>query len=278
MRFSLLCCAILFAGLNSGFSQNIIIGSYNIRFDSRGDSGNLWENRAPSVSALIRFHDFDIIGTQEGLLHQLQDMQKELPAYHYFGAGRDDAKTKGEHSAIFYKKEKFAVLDSGNFWLSETPDKPGFGWDAKHNRICSWLKLKDKKRKKAVFVFNVHFDHQGVVARNESSKLILKKIQEIAGKNPVILTGDFNGNPASSWYQLIATSNNVKDAYTLAADPYKPNGSFNAFRTGSITQDLIDHIFVSKQFSVKRFGVLTDTYFGKFPADHFPVLAELSWR
>ncbi len=278
MRLILLSCCILFTSLGSVFSQNLIVGSYNIRLDSKGDSGNLWKDRAPYVSALIRFHDFDIVGTQEGFFNQLQDMQKDLPVYSYYGVGRDDAKTKGEHSAIFYKKEKFTVLDSGNFWLSETPEKPGFGWDAKHNRICSWLQLKDKKKKKTFFVFNVHFDHQGVVARNESSKLILKKIQEIAGNKPVVLTGDFNGNHTSSWYQLIANSSNLKDAYTLATDPYKPNGSFNAFRASSINQDLIDHIFISKSFTVKRFGILTDTYFGKFPADHFPVLTELSWK
>lgn len=257
------------------FSQTLITGTFNLRYDNPRDSGNLWIDRAPVAAALIRFHQFDIVGTQEGLTNQLQDLQKNLPEYSYYGIGRDDGQLKGEHSAIFYKKDKFIVSDSGDFWLSEHPEKPGFGWDARNNRICSWLKMKEKKSKKTFYVFNVHFDHRGVEARKESSKLILKKIQDIAGANPVILTGDFNGNHQAEWYVTISTSQLLKDALDHVNKPYMNNGSFNNFQTNNPSNDIIDHIFVTKHFSVKRYGILTDTYHGKFPSDHYPVLTEL---
>ncbi len=267
----LLCCCFV----KAGFSQTIITGTFNLRYDNPKDSGNLWKDRAPVAASLIRFHQFDIVGTQEGLKNQLEDLQKSLPDYAYYGVGRDDGKSKGEHSAIFYKKQKFVLVDSGDFWLSETPDKPGFGWDAKLNRICSWIKLKEKDSKKTFYVFNVHYDHQGVQARKESSKLILQKIKEIAGDQPTVLTGDFNGNHQSEWYLSLKESGLVKDVLWQVDKPYINNGSFNSFKTNNPSKDIIDHIFVTKHFSVKRYGILTDTYHGKFPSDHYPVLTEL---
>ncbi len=259
----------------SAISQTIVTGTFNLRYDNPKDSGNLWKERAPVAAALIRFHQFDIVGTQEGLRNQLDDLQKGLPEYTWYGIGRDDGKSKGEHSAIFYKKEKFNVVDSGDFWLSEHPEKPGFGWDAKINRICSWLKLKEKSSKKTFFVFNVHYDHRGIEARKESSKLIMQKIETIAGNQPVLLTGDFNGNHQSEWYTFINNSSLLKDALLQVKNPYVSNGSFNSFQANNPSKDIIDHIFISKHFSVARYGILTDTYHGRFPSDHYPVLAEL---
>jgi len=276
-RFFLILLASFAVTFNC-YSQTLTVGTFNLRYDNPRDSGNLWKDRAPVAAALIRFHDFDIVGTQEGLKNQLEELQRNLPDFSYYGIGRDDGQAKGEHSAIFYRKSLFNVLDSGSFWLSTTPDKPGPGWDAKLNRICSWLKLQTKKGKKTFYMFNVHYDHQGVEARKESSKLILQKIQQIAAKQPVMFTGDFNGNHQSEWYLSIKNSGIVKDAYTLAADPYVNNGSFNSFRTNNPSNDIIDHIFVTDQFTVKKYGVLTDTYHGRFPSDHFPVLVKVELK
>lgn len=256
-------------------AQQITIGTFNIRYDNPGDTGNLWINRAPIVANLIRFHKFDVLGVQEGLKNQLDDITNALPEYARYGKGRDDGKEAGEHSAIYYKKDRFKLVKSGDFWLSETPDVPGKGWDATCcNRICSWVYLEDLKTKKQFYAFNVHFDHQGVVARIESSKLILKKINEIAGNKPVLLTGDFNGGRDSEWYKLIATSTVLTDVHSKVKFPYANNASFSSFKT-PLGQGVIDHIFMSKQFTATRWGILTDTYFGKFPSDHFPILAEV---
>ncbi|MDN3551510.1 endonuclease/exonuclease/phosphatase family protein [Mucilaginibacter aquaedulcis] len=258
-------------------AQNLIVGTYNLRYANARDTGNMWVNRAPIIASLIRFHDFDVFGTQEGLLNQLQDINAALPQYERYGLGRDDGKDAGEHSAIFFKKERFKLLNKGDFWLSQTPEKPSLGWDATCcNRICSWVYLQDKLTKKKFYFFNAHYDHQGKVAREESSKLILDKIKTIAGKEPAIFTGDFNGSHESSWYQRVATSGIMFDTYTKVEHPYANNASFNGFRNSVPGTEIIDHVFVSPAFNVKRWGILTDTYHGKFPSDHFPVLAEVA--
>lgn len=257
-------------------AQQYTVGSYNLRFDNPSDSGNLWVNRAPVVAALIRFHEYDILGTQEGLLNQLQDINKALPEYERYGIGRDDGKDAGEHSAIFFKKDKFELLQKGDFWLSETPEKPSRGWDSRCcNRICTWVKLKDKKSGKQFFFFNAHYEYEGQ-GRVESSKLILQKIKTIAAGLPVLLSGDFNGSHETEWYQLLANSVELKDSYKQVTTPYAVNASYNGFGRNQAGNDIIDHVFVSRQFKVTKWGILTDSYHGKYPSDHFPVLVRVS--
>ncbi|MES2650789.1 MAG: endonuclease/exonuclease/phosphatase family protein [Bacteroidota bacterium] len=274
MKFKfLLTFALLFAVLTTVNAQSFNVATFNIRYDNPRDSGNLWVNRAPIATNLIRFHDFDVFGVQEGLKNQIDDMSAALPEYARYGKGRDDGKEAGEHSVIYYKKDKFKLLKSGDFWLSATPNIPGKGWDATCcNRICSWVYLENTDSKKKFYLFNVHFDHQGVIARKESGKLMVQKIKEIAGNEAVLLTGDLNGVRESEWYQTIANSGIVKDAYLDVKFPYQNNSSSNGFRTPR-GMGVIDHIFMSKQFSATRWGILTDTYFGKYPSDHFPVMA-----
>ncbi|MFD2932725.1 endonuclease/exonuclease/phosphatase family protein [Spirosoma flavum] len=267
---------LLFAGmlaLQTSFAQKsepITVATYNIRYQNKSDGPNAWENRKENVKALIRYHEFDLFGTQEGLREQLNDIA-ELNEYAFFGAGRDDGKEAGEHSAIFYKKDRFKVLQSGNFWLSETPDKPGKGWDATCcNRICSWVKLNDLKTKKEFYFFSVHFDHQGVEARRQSGKLMVEKIKEIAKNVPVILVGDFNSTPETEQIQSIQGL--LKDSRTVTAmPPYGPEGTFNSFKFDAPMDKRIDYIFVSKQFNVLKYGVLTDAKEQRYPSDHQPV-------
>lgn len=277
MKFRILfLITILLTAVTSVNAQSFKVASFNIRFDNPRDSGNLWVNRAPVVSNLIRYHDFDIFGVQEALKNQLNDISAALPQYAIYGKGRDDGKDAGEHSSIYYRKDMFKLLNSGDFWLSATPEVPGKGWDATCcNRICSWVYLEDVKSKKKFYVFNVHFDHQGIVARQESGKLMIQKIKEIAGSAPVLLTGDFNGNRESEWYKALANSGIVRDTYKEVKYPYENNSSMNGFRTPR-GMGVIDHIFMSKHFSASRWGILTDTYFGRFPSDHFPVAATVS--
>ena len=257
-------------------AQTFNIATYNIRYDNPSDTGNLWHDRASRVSGLIRFHDFDVFGVQEALKNQLDDISNSLPQYARYGKGRDDGKESGEHAAIYYKKDKFKLLKSGDFWLSETPEIPGKGWDAKCcNRICSWVYLEALESGKKFFLFNVHFDHQGVIARIESGKLMIEKIKAIAGNQPVIFMGDLNGGRDSEWYQKIASSGILKDTYHDVQFPYENNSSFSAFKTPE-GNTVIDHIFSSSQIKASRWGILTDSYFGKFPSDHFPVMITIS--
>ncbi|MHA4845905.1 endonuclease/exonuclease/phosphatase family protein [Flavitalea antarctica] len=269
------CCLFMFATQ----AQLLKVATFNVRYDNKRDTGNLWVDRAPVVSALIRFHDFDIFGTQEALKNQLDDISQALPEYTRYGLGRDDGKDKGEHSAIYFKSGEFKLLKSGDFWLSETPDKPSLGWDATCcNRISSWVQLQHKKSGKKFYVFNAHFDHQGVKARKESAILILKKIKEIAAGQPVIFTGDLNGSQTSEWYLTLANSDMLTDSYKGVKYPYANNASFNSFGRARKGYEIIDHIFISKHFAPSKWGILTDTYHGKFPSDHFPVVAYLTLK
>jgi len=260
-------------------AQLLKVATYNLRYDNKRDSGNLWSERAPVVANLIRFHEFDVFGTQEGLKNQLDDISTALPEYSRFGIGRDDGKEKGEHSAVFFKRSEFKLLRGGNFWLSQTPDTPSLGWDATCcNRIASWVYLQHIKSGKKFYFFNAHFDHQGVVARKESSGLILKKIRQIAGKEPVIFTGDLNGSQTSEWYLELANSGILKDSYKAVKNPYVNNASFNAFGAAKKSYEIIDHIFTSNHFTISKWGILTDTYHGKFPSDHFPVVSFITLK
>ena len=186
-------------------NKSIIVATYNLRQNNAHDGINAWPNRKEEVKSLILYHDFDIFGTQEGFIGQLNDLL-EMKEFAYTGHGREDGKDAGEHSAIFYRKDRFKLLQNGDFWLSETPDKPGLGWDATCcNRICSWAKFRDMETSIEFFFFCVHFDHQGVVARKESGKLMVKKIQEIAGKYPVFCVGDFNSTPETEQIKTMQT-------------------------------------------------------------------------
>lgn len=267
---------VLLVGImfQSAFAQKntpVTIATYNIRYNNPGDSLNAWPHRKENVKALIRFHEFDIFGTQEGLIDQIKGLA-EMNEFAYTGKGRDDGKEAGEHSAIFYRKNRFKLLASGDFWLSETPEKPGKGWDAKCcNRICSWGKFQDMLTKKTFYFFSVHFDHQGVIARRESGKLMVKKIKEIAGNTPVICVGDFNSTPETEQIQTMQTL--LNDAYNVTAEPpYGPVGTFNAFKFEAPMKHRIDYIFVSPAIKVLKYGVLTDAKDQRYPSDHQPVM------
>jgi endonuclease/exonuclease/phosphatase family metal-dependent hydrolase len=261
------------------FSQDFTVATFNIRYQNDGDTGNLWVQRAALVTSLIRFHQFDVFGTQEGLRNQLTDIQKTLPEYDFYGAGRDDGKDKGEHSAIFFRKDRFTLLKNGDFWLSQTPDQPSLGWDATCcNRICSWVYLTDKKSGKNFYFFNAHFDHQGKIARVESSKLILQRIASIAGNEPVIFSGDLNGDQQSEPYKILDSSEIIHDSFRQVNFPYSNNGTFNGFGSNLFSSSIIDHIFVSHHFLTDRWGILSDTFHGKYPSDHFPVVAQVKFK
>ena len=269
--FTILLCLSQFAFAQKTTSINI--GSYNIRYDNKGDGINAWPNRKENVKGLIKFHDIEIFGVQEALIGQLKDIS-ELTDFTYIGKGRDDGKEAGEHSAIFYKKDRFKLLKSGDFWLSETPDKPGKGWDATCcNRICSWGKFQDLNTKKEFYFFNVHFDHQGVEARRQSGFLMTKKIKEIAGNSSTILTGDFNSTPETEQIKTIQTI--LSDSREVTKQPaYGPEGTFNSFKFDAPMDKRIDYIFVSKNIDVLKYGVLTDAKEQRYPSDHQPVLIQ----
>ncbi len=252
----------------------INVASYNLRLNTASDGENAWPNRSDMVIDLIRYHEFDIIGTQEAFHGQIQDLLT-MEEFAYTGSGRDDGLQGGEHAAIFYKKERFDLLQSGDFWLSETPDKPSLGWDATCcHRVCSWAQFLDKENGISFFVFNAHFDHEGVIARKESGKLMVKKIREIAGDHPVIFCGDLNSTPETE--QIKHITGFLQDAYVISiTKPYGPVGTFSGFSLNAPLKNRIDYVFVSDDFKVAKYGALTDFQDNRFPSDHLPVAVKL---
>ncbi len=257
----------------SSQTAQLTITSYNLRMDTPNDKEDAWPNRKEMVKSIFTFYDWDICGTQEGFKHQLDGIL-ELNNYSYIGVGRDDGVDAGEHSAIIYKKDKFTVLDKGNFWFSQTPEVPSKGWDATCcNRICSWGKFLDKTSGKSFFVFNVHYDHQGREARRESSKLLLKRIKSIAGASPVFVTGDFNASPSNEPIQIIYNDGLLADSKQIVkSKPFGTNGTFNSFKVSNASNERIDYVWVSKNISVQKYGVINHIERGHFPSDHFPVM------
>lgn len=282
-KFLLLLCILSCSYLAN--AQKMTVATYNLRNDANSDdakNGNGWQQRLPEICNLIKYHNFDIFGTQEGLYHQLENIKEQLPELDYMGVGRDDGKQAGEYSAIFYKKNKYKLLSSGNFWLADNSSKPNLGWDAVCIRICSWGKFKEKESGKVFYFFNLHTDHVGVKARREGAKLVLEKIKKIAGKQPTILTGDFNVDQDNESYVYLDTSDLLRDSYNLSPIKYANNGTFNSFNLTRKTNERIDHIFLSKNFRVIRYGILTDIYWDKnsvprIPSDHYPVVAEVEF-
>ena len=268
---------VLFVALST-VSGQINVLSFNIRYDNPKDAENNWKYRKDHVAALINYYEADLIGMQEVLKSQLDDLEMALPAFNWLGVGRDDGKEAGEFSPIFYNRAKFEELASSTFWLSETCDVPGkMGWDAVCNRVVTWVKLKQKSSGKVFFLFNTHFDHKGSVARSESAKLILQKIEEIATGFPVLLTGDFNCVPGSDPYQTLTAEEALTDAFVASRSPhYGPKGTYNGFRmTEKDDERRIDMVFARGEVTVLKHAVLTDSKGGRFPSDHFPVLVEV---
>ena len=151
-------------------ASTLRVMTYNIRVDTPDDGINRWNLRKQRVFNLIQHYQPDLIGVQEGLAHQVADLQGAFPFYNWYGVGRDDGNDKGEFSAIFYRADVFELRESGTFWLSETPDQPGSkGWDAALPRVCSWVKLKDRRNNQTIYHFNTHLDHAGQIAGRQSA-------------------------------------------------------------------------------------------------------------
>ena len=251
---------------------NII--TYNIRMNTPDDGVNAWPLRKEKVISLLNFHKADIFNVQEALPEQMDDLTTLMPEFDHVGVGRDDGKRAGEHMAIFYRKSRFEKLSDGMFWLSETPDKPGFGWDAACNRTCTWIKLKDKITKKSFLVLDTHLDHRGMKAREEGVKLILSRIPEINRENlPLIFTGDFNlvkeSGPVKA---ILGVLNDARDK--SISPPYGPEGTSGGFAVREKSRT-IDFIFINQKVTVLRHGVLSDSFGMFYPSDHLPVLAEV---
>ena len=287
MKKPILALLLLALTTPAAHAQELTVGSYNIRNRNSADSlrGDVWTRRCRVLCDLVNWEQPDVFGAQEVLHRQLGDMLQNLDGYDYIGVGRDDGRQEGEYSAIFYKKERLRLLDSGNFWLNETPDRPALGWDAACIRICSWGRFLDLRSQKEFLFLNLHMDHVGKVARREAAKLVSQRIEQMAeGRRLTVLTGDFNVDQDDEIYTLFTQSGLLKDSYEAARLRFAENGTFNDFRGDRFTTSRIDHIFVSQAAHVEAYAVRTDCYWTRepddsfrrrTPSDHYPVFARV---
>lgn len=268
---------IISIGLFNNISgQSFKVITYNIRYDNPKDEENRWDNRKDFLTDQIKFYEPDFLGTQEGLAHQVSFIDSTLSQYKYIGVGRNDGNSEGEFCAIFFNSEKFNLIINSTFWLSETPDVPSKGWDASLNRICTYGLFENGNTKEKLWVFNTHFDHRGVQARSNSSKLIIKKIRELNKDNyQIVFMGDLNLEPESEAIRYL--SSELTDTKTANSKVvFGPTGTYNGFKFNQPVFRRIDYIFVSKgNVEVVKYAVLSDSKECRYPSDHLPVYAEI---
>lgn len=276
-------CLFVFCHLQAQ-ETDLNVMSFNIRYANPEDGENYWPNRRIQLASMIQFYEADIIGIQEALRVQLDDLMRLLPEYKWIGVCRTDGTTQpdpdNEFSAILYKEDVFEVIQESTFWLSDKPDVVGsVGWDAALPRIATWAEFKHQDSGKSFFFFNTHFDHRGEQARVESARLIIDRTKQIAGKAPIILTGDFNALPSSDPYQTLTQKSNplaFRDAIDTSREPhFGPLSTFNGFKFPEKKGVRIDYIFIKNAVKVLKHAILAATWNGKWPSDHLPVLAKI---
>ncbi len=250
--------------------KELKVMTFNIRYGTANDGENSWQFRKENVVRTINNFNPDLLGLQEALQIQIDEFLKRMPAYSCLGVGRDDGKSAGEHSSIFYLRDRFDVDSAGTFWFSDTPNIiASKSWGNNITRICTWARLFDKLSGKTFYIFNVHLDHESQPSREKSTLLLIKRISDKT--LPVILTGDFNCGDENPAVKTILDSGMI-DTYRKLNVKKTNEGTFNSFK-GDTTGDKIDFIFTSNHFEVKQSEIIRTSYDGKYPSDHFPVTA-----
>ncbi len=267
----------------------ISVMSFNIRYGTADDGSDRWENRKDLVAAVIRKYRPDLIGVQEALHFQIQELLRALPAYRKIGVGRDDGQTEGEYSAMYYDTTRFMVEEHNTFWFSETPRVPGStDWGNEITRICTWGRFREMATGTGFYVYNLHLDHQSQYSRERSVASLISRIQDRGTRDPVIITGDFNAgedNPVIKYLKGEQNPGGIFSNQTINPIPFTdsyrvlhPNaervGTFNGFK-GRTTGPKIDHVFVQPFIEVKAAEIIRDHQQGRYPSDHFPVRATL---
>jgi len=269
-------------------NDSVRLMSFNILYDYGAGEPHSWASRRDYVYSLISFHAPDVFCLQEPLQNQVEDLAAFFTDYDYLTAGCGDGVNKGQHMTIFFLTNKFDLLESGKFGLSETPDELGVvGWDAKNPRLALWAKLLIKETNDIFYVINTHLDHKGENARQQSALLLGEKIKKITGDKPCLLCGDFIANSSSKTYANIINYGFVDCATIQTAINYNQPYSYHKFLLGCNADALeeykndprvlkiIDHIFYKGKVKVLCHAVLGDNFAGIYPSDHFPKMCDI---
>ena len=257
--------------------ENVIhsIVTYNIKYDDRSTQQNSWIMRKEGMIELINSISPDILGIQEGLMHQVDYLDTNLDSFRYVGVGRDDGNKKGEFCAIYYNKNKYRLIKSSTFWLSENPSEVSIGWDAALERICTYAQLETLNGNNKIWIFNTHFDHFGKMAREQSAKLLIKKIRNInTDGEPTVVMGDFNALDNSKVIEVLKKE--FKDSMEISEIGHNgPIGTFNNFLSKQEITKRIDYIFIYGMKIVSHEHVNKKLDNGNHISDHLPVLTKM---
>lgn len=278
IRSSRLLTAILLALALSptSFAETVRVMSFNIRYGTAPDGENAWPLRRALLMKVIADEAPDLLGVQEALREQLDEIVAELPQYAMVGVGRN-ADGGGEYSAILYRKSRFDVCDAETFWLSGTPREPGSTtWGNRLPRICTWARLLDRTTGRRLVFFNTHWDHESQPARVEGGKLLGQRVGGVvAADEPAIVTGDFNAAPRNPAFRALLDGGQVRDAFTTLHPEEQEVGTFNGFGR-AMGADKIDGVLASEHWRVEDAAIVRTRDGERYPSDHFPVTARLS--
>jgi endonuclease/exonuclease/phosphatase family metal-dependent hydrolase len=278
------------AGNTDDTGIELRIMTFNIRYGTANDENNSWPNRNLLVIDVIREFAPDVLGVQEALRFQLDEVLAELSDYGEIGVGRDDGVKAGEYAAILYRSDRFEVNDSGTFWFSDTPAVPGSAsWGNNVTRICTWAHLVDRTTNSGFYVYNVHLDHESQASREQSAELLASRIASRDESDPVIVTGDFNAGESNPVLRYLTgdlerafagtgatpASSELRDSYRAVHPDSDAVGTFNSF-LGTATGEKIDAVLVSDDWQVLEATIVRTAVDGKYPSDHFPVVAVIS--
>lgn len=257
-------------------AEPISVMSFNIRYGTANDGDNHWTLRRSFLFDVVREHNADIIGLQEALDGQIREIVEAVPGYAVVGVGRDDGRAAGEYAAILVKKDRFNVAEAGTFWFSETPSVPGSAtWGNRITRICTWARLIDRDGS-AFWFFNVHLDHQSQPSRERSAELLLRRIDARAvPSEPVIVTGDFNAGEDNPAVRTMVAGKAFVDTFRVLHPDEQQVCTFNGFKAERIDGPKIDYVFVQPGTEVLSAAIDRTARDGKYPSDHFPVVARV---
>jgi len=272
---------ILLSGCRkNGDDFNIKVITFNIRYDNPNDGINAWPNRAGIVCDFLKNEKPDLLGLQEALWYQYEQIDSAIAGYSSVAIGRDDGKKKGEMNPVFYNVNRFDFVRDNTFWLSETPDKPGSkAWGSSLPRIVTWIELTDKLTHKSLFYFNTHFAHDSDSARTMSAEMLLNTVKQITGKNDFVITGDFNMSSDSKAYSILTekllSSHLLQDSYVISeTKPFGPAWTTNSFKDEP-GKERIDYIFVRNGIKVLDNSTVIKKEGAVFISDHWPVKATI---
>ncbi len=259
-------------------SQQMAVMTFNIRFDNPEDGINAWPQRRSAVIDMLQKEKVSIVGVQEALVNQLQDIKQGLPGFTWFGHGRDDGKTKGELSAIFYDSTCFEWIEGKTFWLSPTPDAPGVkGWDAACPRIVTWVNLKNKETGTRLYIINTHLDHMGELARRNSAVILSRLAQELSFKGPVIMMGDFNAGPESEVIKFIEENSSLRDTYDKM-EKKRTNTACTFSGFDGTSCEHIDYIWISDKIQLMDYQIIENDLGNNRLSDHKPVKVLINFK